>query len=622
VLRRKDLLDLFNTDPDLSGFDVDVSDYIRDSGSPGVQAFWRDFADEPNTPEPQGRPARDELCPASISQAIAFSKRKGVALWRWDNLDSRWVKLDRNPRPGMQLLARASDGGYDNAIGFDASISRPPVVPVASAMTALAPSYSDDWRSRQNRPVALAAHLGHVADHAARLCDALEEASHKSSVVRAGRWHDLGKAHAVFDATMHACPEAPDGLLAKSPCGGKHGRPYFRHELASMLGWLAQHDGEPDSDLIAYLILAHHGKVRMSLRAMPDEYDKYPHGAKPTGQRFARGVWEGDTLPALDFDGEHSPETMLSLALMEIGDGEQGPSWTERSINLLEQHGPFRLAWLETLVRLSDWRASAAEQLAPVMEPTQNDPHGLETGHRTLAGLEPRATTADSPPTAAAQSRAQHGLRGRAGGSEDVGGGTRTPHAATRHLDTTLGVLSYAALAPHLARRVEAVQDAIADGEFDERAIDETLLRDLHQYICGDLTPQFSSRWRSNQVVVGSHEPPPPFQLEQHMQGYVADLNARLAGLSAEPDDLWLEALAFAEGRLLSIHPFADFNGRLTRVFLDLLTRRLNLPDIDPTPAPGIDTERYLDALRAADRHDWRPLMAIWRQRLPQGAGT
>lgn len=621
VLRRKDLLDLFNTDPDLSGFDVDVSEYIRDSGSPGVQVFWRDFADDPNTPEPEGRAARDELCPASISQAIAFSKRKGVTLWRWDNLDSRWVKLDRNPRPGMQLLARASDGGYDNAIGFDASISRSPVVPVTSAMTALAPSYSDDRRSHQNRPVALAAHLGHVADHAARLCDALDEASHKSSVVRAGRWHDLGKAHAVFDATMHACPEAPDGLLAKSPCAGKHGRPYFRHELASMLGWLAQHDGEPDSDLVAYLILAHHGKVRMSLRAMPDEYDKYPQGAAPAGRRFARGVWEGDTLPALDFDGEHSLETTLSLALMEIGEGEQGPSWTERALHLLEQHGPFRLAWLETLVRLADWRASAAEQLAPVMQAAQNDLHGMEVGHRTLAAPDAEPTAATLLGAIATQGGAQHGLRRRAGGSGDVGGGTRTPHAATRHLDTTLGALSYAELAPHLARRVEAVQLAIAAGEFDPQPIDEALLLELHRRICGDLVPQFAGRWRHSEVVVGTHQPPPPHQLAQHMRNYVADLDARIHALNATPDDGWLEALAFAEGRLLGIHPFADFNGRLTRVFLDLLTRQLNLPVVDPTPDPGPDTEHYLEALRAADRHDWQPLMTIWRQRL-QRAGN
>jgi len=94
----------------------------------------------------------------------------------------------------------------------------------------------------------------------------------------------------------------------------------------------------------------------MSLRAMPTEE------AGEGVTRFARGIWEGDTLPALGFDGEHSDETELKLALMEIGEGEQGPSWTERSLKLLVHHGPFRLAWLETLVRLADWRASAEEQ--------------------------------------------------------------------------------------------------------------------------------------------------------------------------------------------------------------------------------------------------------------------
>jgi CRISPR-associated endonuclease/helicase Cas3 len=365
VLRRKDLLDLFNTDPDLSGFDVDVADYIRDSGNPGVQVFWRDFKNDPNAPELQGRPTRSELCPASLSQANAFRKRKDVVLWRWDSLDDRWIKLDRDPRPGMQLLARASDGGYDTALGFDAAVSRPPVEPLPDSTSTLARDYSGDWLSQQKTPVALTEHLAHVADHAAQLCGALQETVHEQQVVRAGRWHDLGKVHEVFQHSMYRCrlPVVPP-LLAKSNCPGpmRHTRPYFRHELASMLGWLGQHDGEPDADLIAYLILAHHGKVRMSLRAMPDEYDKYPKNRKPTAKRFARGIWEGDTLPALDFDGERSAEITLRLALMEIGEGEQGPSWTERALRLLERHGPFQLAWLETLVRLADWRASAAEQ--------------------------------------------------------------------------------------------------------------------------------------------------------------------------------------------------------------------------------------------------------------------
>lgn len=357
ILRRKDLLDLFNTDPDLSGFDVDVSDYIRDSGQPGAQVFWRDFDDVPNQPQPQGGPVRDELCPISLGQAKDLFKR---GAWLWDTLDDRWVRLDRPPRPGMMLLLKASGGGYDGEIGFDAGLKKP--VQAIHDRKTVPDAFGDDPRSLQKPPIALTDHLGHAAGHIAQLCNALDETTHADVLLRAGLWHDVGKAHEVFQKTMHVCDKAPEGFLAKSPCSGKHSRKYFRHELASALAWLAQHNGERDADLIAYLVAAHHGKVRMSLRAMPTEKPA------PDGKRFARGVWEGDELPSLDFQGERSNKTILSLVLMELGESEQGPSWTARTLNLLEQHGPFQLAWLETLVRLADWRASGEEQSAEVQE--------------------------------------------------------------------------------------------------------------------------------------------------------------------------------------------------------------------------------------------------------------
>lgn len=351
VLRRKDLLDLFNTDPDLSGFDVDVSDYIRNSGQPGVQVFWRDFDDNPNQPQPQDDPVRDELCPISMRQAEDLHKR---GAWFWDALDDHWIKLDRRPRPGMTLLLKTSNGGYDPEIGFDANLKKP-VEAIKDTKTGTY-AFGEDGLSQQKRPVALIDHLDHAAHHVRQLCQALDETAHTNALIRAGLWHDLGKTHPTFQATMHSCDEAPEGFLAKSPCNGKHNRKYFRHELASALAWLAQQNGEPNADLIAYLIAAHHGKVRMSLRAMPTEKPA------PDGKRFARGIWEGDVLPALDFHGEHNNETTLKLALMELGEGEQGPSWTTRTLNLLEHHGPFQLAWLETLIRLADWRASGEEQ--------------------------------------------------------------------------------------------------------------------------------------------------------------------------------------------------------------------------------------------------------------------
>lgn len=366
VLRRKDLLDLFNTDPDLSGFDVDVSDYIRDKGAPGLQVFWRDFEKDPNKPEAEPAPQRDELCPVSLGQAKDIGKRNSRA-WYWDGLARVWQPFGDAPRPGMTLLLAAADGGYDKRLGFinDGKQTKLPV-PIINRNEdegCQDVGYDDDGRSRTRFSVSLVNHLGNVAEAARSLCDAVTENANIVEVIRAARWHDVGKAHDVFQKSMHCCPEAPEGVLAKSNCTGpmKHSRPYFRHELASALAWLAQHDNpnkaDSNVDLVAFLIAAHHGKVRMSLRAMPDE--KQPDA---NDVRFARGVWEGDRLQALSFDGEQSSEVELKLALMEVGEGEQGRSWAARTLALLEEHGPFRLAWLETLVRLADWRASAEEQ--------------------------------------------------------------------------------------------------------------------------------------------------------------------------------------------------------------------------------------------------------------------
>jgi CRISPR-associated endonuclease/helicase Cas3 len=178
-----------------------------------------------------------------------------------------------------------------------------------------------------------------------------------TELVAAARFHDLGKVHTVFQQmlTMNLATDDPrrvGGPWAKSDGvgGGRSPRAFFRHELASALAWLA----EGRSDLGAYLIASHHGKVRLSLRARPGE------AVAPEGRRFCNGVWEGDVLPAADLgDGVKTPEQRLSLALMELGGGGEGPSWADRMVRLLDDMGPFRLAWLEMLIRVADWRASA-----------------------------------------------------------------------------------------------------------------------------------------------------------------------------------------------------------------------------------------------------------------------
>jgi len=88
---------------------------------------------------------------------------------------------------------------------------------------------------------------------------------------------------------------------------------------------------------------------------------------KDPSKRFARGIIEGDELPETDLgDGEIAPEVTLSLEPMELGLSADGkPSWAERMLKLRDdpEIGPFRLAFLEALLRATDMRASRANTL-------------------------------------------------------------------------------------------------------------------------------------------------------------------------------------------------------------------------------------------------------------------
>lgn len=79
-----------------------------------------------------------------------------------------------------------------------------------------------------------------------------------------------------------------------------------------------------------------------------------------------------------------------------------------------------------------------------------------------------------------------------------------------------------------------------------------------------------------------------------------------------------LETLAFAEGRLLFIHPFADFNGRATRLLLAEILRRQELPPVELAPENEAGRKSYIEALEAADKLVWTPLTKLWQKRLEQ----
>lgn len=386
VLRRKDLLDLFNTEPDLSGFDIDVSPFIRDGGGADVHVFWRTFSGDPRA---EARPLRSELCPVPAGTLREHLRAMKTRAHVWNALEARWDRLNdlMDVRPGQVLMLGADAGGYDVELGFVAGM-RAPVnpVPAAGPPDAQPESMDEEPLAVADRYVELAEHLLEARRQAAALTQVLPMARAEDEVIEAALWHDVGKAHPAFQAAIleYAAQDVDRSCLwAKSPNtrgrlnygvmvdGVLQRRPHFRHELASMLAWLeagaaargataARDEGGAarpavgDPDLVAYLIAAHHGKVRLVLRALPGET------RPPDDRLYARGVWAGDALPAVAANGLRVPPLTLRLDLMKMGEGEMGPSWPARTAALLQRWGPFRLAWLEAMVRLADWRASGS----------------------------------------------------------------------------------------------------------------------------------------------------------------------------------------------------------------------------------------------------------------------
>lgn len=487
VLLKKEWQELFDTTPDLTGADIDVSRFIRSGDERDVLVFWRALGEL--EPSKELTPGRVELCPVPFLRAQEWlcgkdgnTLLKGKQAWVWDFLQGAWRKLRRSDIvPGKVLLVEATSGGYCPERGFgpthtsvvdamapeavkrlpppdpDAPKAPPKNKGASESDLASEHSQSDDPHSVRAFKT-LATHCTEAASAAEALSQALAlEGSLGEALTLAARWHDLGKAHPAFQGSIRH-PDRPDRHdLAKAPDPAwsvktrshyyassrpwavpgegaspqtraapvEEHRPGFRHELASMLGLfavllkhqpdhpallgelhalLAELDrldpkADVDSkgtgmrttsassaptptpsptpleqallaldadafDLVAYLVASHHGKVRMSLHATPDDQDYVDRDRRGLP---IRGVREGDRLPSIAFErGAQLPALELTLAPALVGVSPRtGRSWSERTQQLLERLGPGTLAYLEACLRTADIRASKLETADP-----------------------------------------------------------------------------------------------------------------------------------------------------------------------------------------------------------------------------------------------------------------
>lgn len=368
---------------------VDVRPYLLDGDDLDVELAWATWTQGPDgAPDPEVRhPPAEYRCRVPIGEAMRLAGQRPV--WRFDRSADRWLRLGEDPTappgPLELLLVNAVDGGYDPGCGFDPAASGPvPDSPElltpaemterAAAEAAVPAEPSRPWQS-------LAEHSDQVRDQAAALLAVLAPRvppdAARATIV-AAHLHDAGKAHPVWQDALCALAGESEALAvaagrpwAKSGKNGGlqfAGGAGFRHELASLLlldgplaGLLA---ASPDPDLTRYLVLAHHGLLRVQVR------DSGASPVVPDGP-LTFGLAQGTRTPIPAIFGQ--PATTLLTDLAPFGpDG--GGTWRQTVLRLLARYGPFTLAYLETIVRIADWRASGGKDL----------PEGQAGGKRKL----------------------------------------------------------------------------------------------------------------------------------------------------------------------------------------------------------------------------------------------
>jgi len=445
LLLRTEFDELFDTTPDLTGADLDISRFIRSGDERDLQVFWLALAKDSGPPadyQPHRRElcsvpflkARDWLCGSETTTNRKPKLKPKMRAWIWDWIDGRWCAPKReNMLPGRVICVDANCGGYQKSTGFDpdSKASVPPVefvqAPIEPAVRAdyqqssEALSINNDWKT-------IACHSREVAEEIELIARAIglsDQLRHVLNLVAI--WHDIGKSHPAFQGLLEHS-QRPERLdLAKGPKGAwkkpvryefamedqihLESRRGFRHELASALALFAlletyqpNHpallgnwaeafekiglpvvtetsssqpipaavqsllDCTPEQfDLLVYLIASHHGKVRGALHASPDDQDYRDHDESGLP---IRGVREGDRLPAIQVNaaGELTPELTLTLEPARLGlSSRTGASWRERCLGLVEQHGPTTLAYLESIFRAADVRASKLETNDPAI---------------------------------------------------------------------------------------------------------------------------------------------------------------------------------------------------------------------------------------------------------------
>ena len=126
-----------------------------------------------------------------------------------------------------------------------------------------------------------------------------------------------------------------------------------------------------------------------------------------------------------------------------------------------------------------------------------------------------------------------------------------------------------------------------------------------------NLENAFTGRYRNDHASAGNViEYPAPERVPAEMATFVREANSRIQCVALGTESV-IRTAAWVSFRFVKIHPFPDFNGRISRLLANLVLDRFGMPFPVVLRGTGQGTKRYRYALERADRGNLDPYAAL-----------
>lgn len=195
------------------------------------------------------------------------------------------------------------------------------------------------------------------------------------------------------------------------------------------------------------------------------------------------------------------------------------------------------------------------------------------------------------------------------------------PKSATSFKETAFGILPHSEIVKLEAEGIKKAQQCIIQLSNPRTKITPEVILDIHKQGFGFIFPDWVGKFRTIDVTVGDYEPPHYSKVPELIKNLCDDLAERLEHLpSPQNEEIFLaeliSLLAWFQHRLVWIHPFRDYNGRVARLLTNLLLLNLRFPIITIKAETGKDRDKYVRAMKAADNYNLSKLESLLAQAL------